>query len=76
MGETEGRGGLEEECAPGGRLVLWDSGGRSSLAWPGAPPQHQEQPVVDRVPTTRPAIRHPAVPGARLRRQAGRPDGH
>lgn len=38
MGKTEGRGGLEEECAPGGRLVLWDLGGGSSLAWPGAPP--------------------------------------
>lgn len=44
MGKTEGRGGLEEECAPGGRLVLWDSGGGSSLAWPGAPPNTSGAP--------------------------------
>ena len=88
-GKAAGRGGLEEERAPAAQLFLRGSGGESSLACPAGPPHRrhpfrsQGRPVVDRGPTTRPpvlwllrGVQHPAVPGARLRRRAGRPDVH
>lgn len=85
-GKAAGWGGLDEERAPGQGCSCGARGGVSPglAGWPPLqrrPFRSQGRPVVDRGPTTRPpvlwlllGVQHPAVPGARLRRQAGRPD--